>query len=43
MSDAKLGEHGIDRSDVNAATAACRAQGGSIDMVLAIWLHQRQR
>jgi len=42
MADAQLGEQGIDRSDLNAATAACRAQCGSIYVVLPIWLHQRQ-
>jgi hypothetical protein len=26
MTDAKLGKQSIDRSDLNAATAACRAQ-----------------
>ena len=42
MSDAKLGEQGIDGSDLNAATAACRAQRGSVYMVLSIRLNQRQ-
>lgn len=43
MSDAQLGEQGIDRSDLNPATAACRAQCGSIYMVLSIRLHKRQQ
>jgi len=42
ISDGKLGEQGIDRSDLNAATVACCAQCGSIYVVLPIWLHERQ-
>ncbi len=43
MADTQLGEQGIDGSDLNPATAACRAQCGSIYMVLPIRLYQRQR
>lgn len=42
MTNAKLGEQGIDRPDLNTGPATRRAQGGGIDVVLSIRLHERQ-
>jgi hypothetical protein len=42
VTDAQLGEQGVNRSNLKAAATASVAQFGSINVVLSIWIEKRQ-